>query len=438
MHRYLHPWRQIAIGGGIATVVGLAALGAALIGLQSVSIHSQVSQPTVADAPPARVEPITDPTRLRRLAFTDLVYEGAFRLPSSNSNGDGFGFGGQATAYNPANNSLFVSTRSGRVAEVTIPDAVKSSAIAALPVADYVQPFSDPAEGRLKDIGSDGVSLSGLLVHNGRLIGTGVIYYDAGNTQSLSHFSRPLALSEKAVTGLARVWEGGKTGFVAGYMAAVPPEWQSSLGGPAITGQCCIPIVGRTSWGPSAFAFDPAAVKGTGNVAAQPLLYYSSQHPTLGPWEGSNPTYGGTIQMGGVALIRGTRTALYVGRNGLGDFCYGDGTSDQTRVGTRGDRGEKYCFDPTSTDKGQHAYPYRYQMWAYDLAELAQVRAGNRDPWSIKPYGVWPFDLPFPEPGVKVGGVSYDPVRQRVFVTQMLADRDGLAYRPLIHVFRVQ
>ena len=106
-------------------------------------------------------------------------------------------------------------------------------------------------------------------------------------------------------------------------------------------------------------------------------------------------------------------------------------------AGTRGPDSEIYCFDPSTSDKGQHAYPYHYQIWAYDLNELAEVRAGKRDPWSVKPYGVWPLELPFPEKGVRIGGVAYDAAGQRLFIAQSQADRDGFAYRPLIHVFRI-
>ena len=165
-------------------------------------------------------------------------------------------------------------------------------------------------------------------------------------------------------------------------------------------------------------------------------MYYDSNHHTLGVWEGSNPTYGGTTQVNGLALIRGTRTALFVGRNGNGPFCYGDGTNDQALAKSRTATGETLCYDPTTSDKGQHAYPYRYQFWAYDLNELAEVRAGRRDPWEVKPYGVWPFDLPTPEPSVRIGGVAYDPAGRRLFISQLQADRDGYAHRPLIHVFR--
>jgi hypothetical protein len=205
-----------------------------------------------------------------------------------------------------------------------------------------------------------------------------------------------------------------------------------------VTGQCCISIISRTSLGPAAFVFDPANVNAGKNASAEPLVFYDQQHATLGDWEGANPTYGGTTEVGGVALIGGTRTALFIGRNGLGTFCYGTGIADEARHNARQPDGDKLCFDPTTSDKGQHAYPYRYQMWAYDLAELAQVRAGRRDPWSVKPYAVWPFELPTPEKGVRVGGVAYDPARRQVFVAQMQADRDGYAFRPLIHVFRIK
>ena len=415
VHQQPHSWRHLVLGGLVVFTAALAVL----------------------PAQPARVTPVSDPTNLRRLAFEDLQYLGAFRLPAEESNGDSFSFGGRPAAYNAERDSLFVGTQSGRVAEITIPEPGRSADAAALPFARFLQPLTDPTEGHIKDIAEEGAALSGLLVHGGRLFGTGVIYYDANNTQSLSHFSRPLALGERAVKGMVRVGPSGKTGLVAGYMAAVPPEWQSRLGGPAVTGQCCIPIVSRTSYGPAAFAFDPADVTAHRNAAAHPLLYYTSDHQTLGKWEGSNPTYGGTMQVGGLALIAGTRTALFVGRNGLGPFCYGGGTADESKAKVRGPDGETYCFDPTTSDKGQHAYPYRYQMWAYDLNELAQVRAGKRDPWEVKPYGVWPFELPTPEPGVRIGGVAYDPARQRLFIAQMQADRDGYAFRALIHVYRV-
>jgi hypothetical protein len=141
--------------------------------------------------------------------------------------------------------------------------------------------------------------------------------------------------------------------------------------------------------------------------------------------------------MGGLALIDGTRTALFVGRNGTGSFCYGEGTADQSLANTTSPNGDRYCYDPSNSDKGQHAYPYRYQIWAYDMNDWAAVRAGQRDPWEVKPYGVWPFELPTPEAGTRIGGVAYDAARRYLFISQLGADRDGYAYRALIHVFYI-
>lgn len=418
----------------IAVVIafaGLTSLGmAALVGPMVAPQRKAV--PKVPAAPGAN--PASQPL----LAFEQLHYAGAFRLPAVEINGDSFSFGGYPIAYNPDNNSLFVGARGGKIAEVTIPDAIAAPTVDALPFAEMLQPFADPAEGHIKDIAPDGASLSGLLVHDHRLIGTGVIYYDAVNSQALSHFVRPLQLSARSDHKMVRVGQAGKTGFVAGYMASVPAEWQAQLGGPVVTGQCCLPIISRTSWGPAAFAFDPSVVSAGKNADAETLLYYDGDHATLGPWQGANPTYGGTTEVAGLALITGTRTALFIGRNGLGTFCYGDGTSDQSRHNSRGPNGEEYCFDPATSDKGQHAYPYRTQMWAYDLSELAEVRAGHREPWSVKPYGVWPFDLPFADQAMHLGGVAYDPARQLIYITQMRTDRDGYAFRPLVQVFHIQ
>ena len=408
----------------------LTGLAAALLGIAMLPIAPLSAAQRTAPAA------TSDPTQSRRLTFDDLTYVGAFRLPAGEIERDSFSFGGGPLAFNAARNTLFVGTRAGKVAEITIPATANSADVNALPFAELVQPFADPAEGRMKDVG-DEAGLAGLLVYQQRLYGTGLIYYDANNIQRVSHFARPLELNRPAAGNMQRVGENGRSGFVAGYMALVPPEWQSRLGGPALTGQCCVPIITRTSWGPAAFAWNPTELDGGKPVKAVPLVYYDSEHPTLGGFEGSGALFGGTTQVAGLAVINGTRTAIFVGSNGTGPFCYGNGTGDKSLADTVGLDGAKYCYDPATSDKGQHAYPYRYQMWAYDVADWAQVRAGHKDPWEVKPYAVWPFELPTPEPSTRIIGVAYDPERRRLFVSQRLADRDGYAFRAVIHVFHI-
>jgi hypothetical protein len=379
----------------------------------------------------------SNPSTLPRVPSDGLQYLGAFRLPATESNGDSFSIGGRQMTFNPAGHSLIVGSRAGRVAEVSIPTPVRSADVNALPFATYLQGFSDPTEGRLSQISSDGVAIDGLLVHNNRLYGTASIYYDALNTQRVSHYSHSLQLNQSSFVGWSSVWDATKTGYVSGAMAVVPAEWQALLGGPAITSQCCIPIVTRTSWGPSAFAFDPSRIGQAGTIAAQPLLYYTGDHTTLGHWDGSNPVYGATTNMGGMAIIAGTRTILYFGRNGTGPHCYGNGTNDPSLDGRIGPDGAKWCYDPTASGKGSHAYPYRYQIWAYDLNDFAAVKNGTKQPWELEPYGVWPISFPIDEPTVLSGGVGYDSANQVLYLSQLLADRDGYSYRPVVHAFKI-
>jgi hypothetical protein len=376
-----------------------------------------------------------DPSALPLLSSNSLEYVGGFRVPAETVNGASFSYGGQALAYDPSTNSLFISNRN-YVAEVSIPAPVNSSDVNAMPFARLLQPFEDPTEGHLRDISDSDVKMDSLMVYGNRLYGTAYIYFDSSNVQRVSHYSRSRQLNQPSFSGWSQVWESGKSGFVAGVMAAVPNEWQAKLGGPAITGQCCIPIVWRTSSGPAAFAFDPVQV-GQSTATATPLLYYPIDHATLGSWSDANPTYGSTTEILGVAVIAGTRTALYFGRNGMGRNCYGEGTADPSLDGTTAPDGSPYCYDPTNSYKAPHAYPYRYQIWAYDLNDLAAVKAGTKQPWEVVPYGVWPLNLPTPEATVQLGGVGYDAQRQLLYVSQLRADPAGYEQRPVIHTFRV-
>jgi hypothetical protein len=378
-----------------------------------------------------------DPSSQPLVQFADLAYVGAFRLPRAAANGDDFSLGGKPFAFNPANSSIFVGSKAGRVAEVAIPQLVNTANVNGMLFGSYVQAFADPVEGNIWQVAPDGAFIDGILVQDGAMYGSAGIYYDANNIQRVSHYMRSMSLSTPSFSGMKTVWQADHAGFVSGFMSTVPPEWQDKLGGKAITGQCCTPIAWKTSWGPSAFAFDPADIGSTSPVAATPLLYYSHEHPTLGHWSATGIAYGATTRVNGVAIVSGTRTVLFFGSTGHGPACYGNGTNVQSLHGTPSPDGTIWCYDPASTDKGSHAYPYRYQMWAYDLNELVAVKEGRKQPWEVLPYGVWPFDLPVHEPHARIGGVAYDAGRQLLYISQMFADTDTFAGRALVHALRI-
>ena len=374
-----------------------------------------------------------DPSTLPRLTESSLQYLGAFKVPNENQGGS-LSFGGLPIAYNPANNSLFIGNRDHHFAEVSIVPPVDTTDVKAMNRGVYLQGFSDPAEGHWKDaFARNAFESGGLLVSGDKLIVNGVIYYDASGSQRLSHFSRSVNLKTPSFSGFSQLTNAPHAGFVAGWMTHVPPTFQTALGGSVLTGRCCIPIVSRTSNGPAAFAFDPAKL-GQKTVPVVPLLYYTGERATLGPWAGSNPTYGAASSVAGMAFIDGTRSVLYIGRNGLGPHCYGDGTADKARAEASGG---KLCYDPTNSSKGSHAYPYRYQVWAYDANDFAAVKAGKRRPWDVKPYAVIPITLPGGSTSLVFGGVGYDAQKQLLYVSQMWAEGAAGGHNPLIHVFKV-
>ena len=78
----------------------------------------------------------SDPSSLPLLSSGGLEYLGGFRVPAETANGMDFSYGGQALAYDPTTNSLFISNRN-YVAEVSIPTPVNSSDVNAMPFARH-------------------------------------------------------------------------------------------------------------------------------------------------------------------------------------------------------------------------------------------------------------------------------------------------------------
>jgi hypothetical protein len=360
------------------------------------------------------------------LKQSDLVYEGAFRVPAGTSEKDTFNYGGTALAYNPANNSLFMTGHDWYqyTAEIKIPAIVNSNNVNSLNTATIIQSFRDPLEGRINSINpSDGNSkkIGGHLVYNGKLYITAYSYYDGMGSQSSSHFVRSsTSLSSGGVQGPYKVGSL-YPGFVHGYMALVPPEWQSLLGGPALTGHCCLSITSTQSNGPAVSVFDPAKLGSGGTVPATPLVGYPYPN-VLGPGEDTQNNYFNlATKISGVVFPYGTRTVMFFGRQGTGRYCYGDGAA---------------CGDPTDSSKGTHAYPYTYQIWAYDANDLLAVKNGSKQQYQVQPYGLWRFSLPFENnAGARlIGGTAYDPATQRIYISQRCATGEC---SPVIHVFKV-
>ena len=253
---------------------------------------------------------------------SDLTYLGAFKLPSGTFGDSTFAYGGTALTYNAANNSLFMVGHDWdqAVAEVSIP-ALSTGSIAGLNTANVLQPFVK-IEPRIPNFTLEGnVKIGGLLVDNNQLIGSLYEYYDAFGDAVDSHFTlSSLNLSTANVSGLYQVGNLGG-GYVGGYMATVPPEWQAAVGSPYLTGQAAINVIGRTSAGPAVFGFDPTQL-GPMPGPATPLVYYPLSE-RLAPETTQNPLFNTTTQIRGVVFPQGTDSVLFIGSHGTGPYWYG-------------------------------------------------------------------------------------------------------------------
>lgn len=382
-----------------------------------------------------------NPTTEPLLQSSDLQYEGSFQLPGGGTDQTSFAYGGDGMTYDPVNNGLIMTGHPWYqyTAEISIPTPVKSTSLSNLPTATFLQPFTDALDSKLNSINPTGTNrnvIGGYLVYNGALIVSAYSVYDAGDSQIASHFSRSLTLSA-ANTLIGPVRVGTQyPGFVSGYMSLIPPEWQTLFGGPALTGNCCLSIASLQSNGPAASVFDPSKISSAQSVSATPILGYPYPH-TLGPGDTSQTNlFNLSTNIRGLVFPNGTRSVLFIGTQGIGPYCYGPGTSDKTLAGTPANSVDNWCYDPTNSTKGPHAYPYVYQVWAYDANTLLAVKNGTTPQYIPTPYAIWTLNLPYTTDtsAISIGGAAYNPSTNTLYISQGCI---AGACTPIIDVFKI-
>lgn len=394
------------------------------------------------------------------LGPSDFTYIGSFKTPTGKIGSDTFEYSGGFISGNvyddPVNGkTLFIKgylsagyvSQTSTVIQIKIPDALKnvdSVGVGGLPTAAVIKGFATPSGGLSALImGSSGNGFGSLVVYNGKLIGTESSAYDATCSQSKSawvsslNFTNPSGPYSFSSGVTPRIIGGG-------YMAPVPPEWQSAFGGKIISGNGPWSIISCGSPGPALFTIDADALvnqpAANSVVNSIPLVYYveNSTQASLGHWNSNDPnqtingkkipsvtvtnpadgkTYSiayedNSMRIYGVLFPDGTRSILFFGNKGLGPYCYGTGSE---------------CNDPDHTGKGDHAYPYADFVWAYDANDLAAAKSGQKNPWDVLPYSGWIL----PKGG---GGVSWDPTNRLAYMIDSCA---GQNCTPVINVFKV-
>jgi hypothetical protein len=370
------------------------------------------------------LQPGSNPTEQGLLYRNDMTYLGAFRLPQGDFGGSRFGYGGHGvTPYHDplvGKITLFMEGHAwypGYVAQVEIPSSfIISSNWDDLPQAAVLQDFYDITDGKSVTLADYTYFIYGLLPYNGRLIVGASEYYDANYSQVNSHGVSGFSLSAtNDFQGFFLVNAAANPRSLGGYMTTIPGEWRSTLGGPALTGNCCLSIISASSSGPAASVFDPDQVGTQNPITATTVLFYPLEHPLAGG-DTQNSLFNLATHMGGMAFPSGSRSVLFIGRQGVGAYHYGCGIDAGESCPS--DCDNACSIDPCDHSEGTHAYPYIHQVWAYDANDLVAVKNGQKQYWEVRPYATWTLEEMDTSGCADVRGAGYDPVTRRLYITQ--------------------
>jgi hypothetical protein len=210
--------------------------------------------------------------QLPRLSMSDLVYEGAFRIPANPGGSSSMNYSAGPLAYNPADNSMFYigHVYELEIIEFPVPSLSKNTTPGSLNMAGApLQPFTSilnrPTGGAPRN---ELDMISGMAVIGNEILVNAMVYYDAGGTCDVSTLiiRNRAGIGTSVVNGYYR-FANAPVAHHAGWVSPIPPEWRSTLGGNYITGNASgWPIISRLSVGPSAFVFDSSAIIGNSAV----------------------------------------------------------------------------------------------------------------------------------------------------------------------------
>jgi hypothetical protein len=208
-------------------------------------------------------------------------------------------------------------------------------------------------------------------------------------------------------------------------MATIPITWQSVLGGKATTGNQSVPIISTTSFGPSLTAFNPDDISAETSIPGNTLIFYPQDKPMCGSVlceATKNNIYNMTTIIRGHAIPGGSGSVLFVGKHGIGEYWYGGLTSPSGIQAA-----------PGSMGVGPKSDKYEFRIYAYNLSELANVKAGLKKPWEVMPYAIWSLpELSAMHPEAFMNGSTYDDQSGLLFITPQYGNYG------IVHVYRIK
>jgi hypothetical protein len=392
---------------------------------------------------------LADATTEPLLQASDITWLGAFSIDTLEHGGtDWFGYGGHGLTFyqDPVHGKTLYLERdsskaNGVMAQIKIPNSLSQSANwDSLPQATVVQDFADVTDGHsLGNCGGNGWFMFGGLPYNGRMIWSGTCWYAYNTDQNGTHGASGFDLSiSNDFTGWETVAPSYKKRAVSGFLSYIPSQWQTLLGGQALSGNGSLSLIGETSAGPAAFSFNPNDI-GTGSQhAGTRLLEYGIGSDAYNPSCPLGDCGGGvwnlTTTQAGVVFPSGYRTILFGITQGLdAHYCYG--TTDCCSGSGTCDGGYGFGQSVCEDGKGPHTSIKKWQFLAYDANDLLAVKNGTKQYYEPHPYST--FSTVFPQTfgtdrcQARMYGMTYDPGTRRMYVSYDWGNQ------PTVQVFQI-
>lgn len=140
-------------------------------------------------------------------------------------------------------------------------------------------------------------------------------------------------------------------------------------------------------------------------------------------------------------IPNGTKSLIYIGTGGDGEWVYSPGAFGFIGEGP-------LIYDTGVNYAGPHTFPWSTRVWCYNLDDLVAVKNGTRPgggspnwdgaynaPNQLKPYAV--FNLTIPVPSLSqfmISACAYDPATRRIYVAGRGSTNFG---RTPVHVYEV-
>jgi hypothetical protein len=367
-----------------------------------------------------------------RYDLSNLVYEGAFRLPKGEFGESQVAWGRGTITMNRDGKSFFLTGAGHQaVAEFPVPSVVSNSdRLAEVPIIDApIQDFSVVMD-RTQTENIDGIDqIVGMLHLDGKLVINAARYYDGAadnqDTTLIVENSENLASSD--VRGFMKF-----QGLVhaAGWVSPIPTEYQSVFGHDYIAGNASnLSINARQSMGPSAFLVDSDAILSSRPgeyIESYRLLDFSIGNPLaedLQNSSGGNDLWTELSEAHYGFIIPGTRTYMTIGNS----------AGHESGVGYKITQPNgRQCGGFCASD---HTDQYNY-VWLWDVNDLIASLNGEIEPHEIKPYYYGKIEMPFEssEDGSYtenlIAGAAMSP-DNKLYIVLEGADRLQSNYDPL-------